>query len=124
MQIEEMKEKAGAGEQSPYLLFVLKVYGKTQPHRKPVATAPAYKAPKKAKFSFWGRFTLNSTASPSPAPVHSPATADPKDKAPLKYSSVSRTEAAQLGMNPRSPVSRGWNALPERSSRARASSPA
>ena len=73
----------------------------------PVNTAATYSVAAMLRFSFQFRFTWKSTARPMPAPVHNPATADPKDKDQAKYSSVNRTEAAQLGINPSNAASSG-----------------
>ena len=76
-----------------------------------------------AKHSFLFRLVLNKTTSPIPAPVHRPATAEPKLIAPSRKSCVIRIEAAQFGISPSSAVRNGWKIVPPSRTFERDSSP-
>ena len=60
-------------------------------------------------FSFSFLFVLNSTASPTPAPVNNPAIILPADIKFSKYIFVIITDAAQFGINPINPAITGPN---------------
>ena len=71
-----------------------------------------YKSPAMERFSRRFRLTRNRTISPIPALVHRPEMTAAKDIALFKYSSVSRTEAAQFGIKPMIAVKKGCRILP------------
>lgn len=66
----------------------------------PATIAIPYNKPTIIKFSFIGLLYRKSTNRPTPAPVDNPATVAGKLVIPDKYSSVSMTDAPQLGINP------------------------
>ena len=67
---------------------------------RPAITAITYNTAIIFIFSFLSGFTLNNTTSPIPAPVQSPAITEEKEIAPLRYSCVRITDAAQFGIRP------------------------
>ena len=73
----------------------------------PAMTAAVYNKPVIFKFSLGFLFTRKRTIRPIPALVQRPATTEAKERAPLKYNSVNRTEAAQFGINPMSAARKG-----------------
>ena len=77
----------------------------------PAATAIPYNTAIIFTFSFLSGFTLNKTTRPIPAPVHNPAITDANEIAPLIYSCVRITDAAQLGINPINAAITGWNTV-------------
>ena len=64
----------------------------------PTKAPAAHVRPVMKRFCFHEGLARHSTAKPTPAPVHSPATRLEKRSAPSTYSWVSSTLAAQLGM--------------------------
>ena len=75
------------------------------------------------RFCFHEGLARHSTAKPTPAPVHSPATRLEKRSAPSTYSWVSSTLAAQLGTRPTSAATTGWKKPIRPSTEAKTSSP-
>ena len=78
---------------------------------RPAITAITYNTAIIFIFSFLSGFTLNNTTSPIPAPVQSPAITEEKEIAPLRYSCVRITDAAQFGIRPIKAAIAGWNTV-------------
>ena len=76
-------------------------------HTAPAAVPQAHKSAVTNRFCLRLLFARNSTASPTPAEAHSPATAPPNESCPAANSCVMSTLAAQFGTRPTSAASAG-----------------
>ena len=74
----------------------------------PTKAPAAQVRPVMNRFCFQEGLVRHSTARPTPAPVHRPATRLEKRRAPSTYSWVSNTLAAQLGIRPTRAATTGW----------------
>lgn len=66
---------------------------------KPITVPIEYNPTRILKLSTCGRFDLNKTNKPTPAPVQRPAKTDPKLIMPSMYNSVNKIDETQFGMN-------------------------
>ena len=92
----------------PYFPFKSFLRIRQTPPRPPAWPRPqkapaAHVRPVMKRFCFHEGLARHSTARPTPAPVHSPATRLEKRSAPSTYNWVSSTLAAQLGISPPEP---------------------